>query len=841
MSDSVTPQPEAPTRRGIINTAARILLGLLFVLLLVLAGGVVAARIWLMRAMRDSLPQLDGSIHLAGLTAPVTVQRDSHGVPHIRAQKLDDLLFAQGYITAQDRLWQMDMLRRHGAGELAEVLGASLLQHDETQRLLQIRAAADSTTAHMPPDELHQLQVYAQGVNAFISSHMDHLPAEFRVLQYRPKPWVPRDSVLIGMVMVQDLTTGFPTKLGREVLTAKLPPDLLADLYPVGSWRDHPPGQPPVDLTAPHPKVPDVPLDESQIGVAQSDPYRLHDLLKLKKTLALSSSQFLCDGCLAGSNNWAVSGAHTASGKPLLSNDMHLGHTIPEIWYTADLAVMNGDTPGFHVAGVTLPGLPFVIAGHNDHIAWGFTVLGGDVQDLYVEHIANNQYQTADGASHPLNHQKEVIHVRKGADVVLDVAITNHGPIISPMLPHEKRALALQWIIYDPTAISMPFGAVNAATNWKEFCAAFARYGAPSQNVVYADEQGHIGYHALGKIPIRAHDGDSAHPSGLSPTPITDSSYEWTGYIPFDKLPQVYDPPEGIVATANSRTAPDDYPYSITLNWAAPYRNERIWKVLESRQQMKPEDMLTLQTDIYSALDLELAQRFSYAIDHTSHARTRTRQAADILRTWNGNVDKDAAAPAIVSATRAALWPMLLRPHLGDDWQLYSWDESAFVLEEMVMHEPARWLPPGYSDWNALLAAAVEQGLRNAHAPDNLNHWHYGTVHPVDIEHPLFGMSPLLRTVLTVPTGTGELPQSGDTTTVKQVTRNFGPSQRATTDFSNLDNSTLNLVLGESGDPLSPWYHDQWPYWYNGTTFTLPYSNAAVLANTTHTLTLLPQ
>jgi len=802
----------------------------------------VGGRYWIRHTLRNSLPQIDGTLSIAGLSAPVIVQRDAHGVPHIHATTLNDLVIAQGFITAQDRLWQMDILRRHAAGELAQILGPSLIPHDRVQRILQVRAAADRAIANLQPDQLHWLQLYAQGVNASLAARGENLPIEFRILRYKPEPWTPRDSILVGLAMFQDLTNTFPQKLNREALSAKLPSELLADLYPVGSWRDHPPTQPIPDLTNPPTDFIDVPLDESQSKLTQPTP--THDLLALQKIFSTN----LCEGCVAGSNNWVVSGTHTASGKPLLSNDMHLNHSVPGVWYEADLQ-STGDN--FHTAGVTLPGYPFVIVGHNDHIAWGFTNLGADVQDIYIEHLRGSgstaEYESPGNIWHPLLHQREVIHVLHHSDIVLDVAATQHGdtatPLISTIFPKEKRALSLRWTIYDPTNITASFFNIDSAIDWPSFTTAFSTFGGPAQNVVFADDHGNIGYHAVGKIPIR---GSITQPTALSavPSDALDATHDWAGYIPFDQLPQAFDPPGGVLATANARVTTDGYPFPITLNWAAPYRNERIWKVLTARDHLTPADMLALQTDVHSDLDHVIAQRLAYAIDHSTTRDKRIRQAADILRQWNGDVDVNAAAPAIVDATRAALWPMLLNPHLGknpgDSALLYTWNEKPYAEEQVIMHTPARWLPARYANWDEFLTAAVIQSLIEAHAPFDLRKWQYGKSHPVDIEHPMFAQSPMLQRLIGVPTGTGAHPQSGDTTTVKQVGRTFGPSERFTADLSNLDNSTLNVVLGQSGNPASPWFMDQWTAWYNGTTFTLPFTKASTDAATTHTLTLTP-
>lgn len=808
--------PVAPTQpswrpSALGRMARKLVFGLfLLALLLLLAGW--GGTLWLRHAMRASLPQIDGQLVVVGLSAPVTILRDAHGVPHITAANLDDLLLAQGYVTAQDRLWQMDMLRRFAAGDMAEVLGRGMLEHDRAQRTLQIRASAEAALATLPAQDLHFLRDYANGVNAFIAASQDNLPAEFRLLRYRPRPWHPVDSLLIGMNMQQVLTTDFPTKLAREKIAAKLPPEMVADLYPVGSWHDHPPISTTPEITAPQ-QVPEVPLDASQASV--------QDILHLDALLHLPQGPD-CRDCVPGSNNWVVSGAHSVTGLPLLSNDMHLDHTIPDPWYEAQLTA--GD---LNVAGVTLPGMPFVIVGHNAHIAWGFTDLYADVQDVYVEQTQGDLYRTPDGWR-PFQYVREVIPVRWGRDVVLNVRRTVHGPVISPLLPHEKRVLALRWTIYDPAAVSIPFYQVDSAANWEQFRAAFALFGGPPQNVVYADTEGHIGYQAVGRVPLR--------PNGLCGVPITGGDHEWQGYIPFAQMPSIYDPPDGILATANARTTPDGYPYPLTLDWAAPYRNERIWKVLSSKPKFSAADMLALQNDVHSELDQGLAQRFAYAIDHAKGTSKRLRQAADLLRSWDGNVTVPSAAAAITDATRRALWPMLLRPRLGNDWKLYAWGESSYVEEQLITHQPERWLPPGHDNWNDLLAAAVQNGIRAAHAPQDLNRWRYGYAHPVEVEHPLYGMVPWLRAW----TGTGVLPQSGDGTTVKQVGRSFGPSERLTVDLSDLDHSTLDIVIGQSGDPMDSYYKDQWPYWYGGTTFPLPFSAAEVRASAAHTLVLAP-
>jgi len=347
-------------------------------------------------------------------------------------------------------------------------------------------------------------------------------------------------------------------------------------------------------------------------------------------------------------------------------------------------------------------------------------------------------------------------------------------------------------------------------------------------NAVYSDDQGHVGYHAIGRVPSR--------PAGLTGVPIKDAAHEWQSYIPFDAMPNAFDPPSGFLATANARVTTADSKFPITLEWADPYRIERIYKSLQGREQITPKDLLGLQTDIYSEVDQEVGHRFAYAIDHTPGIDNRLRKAADLLRSWDGRMTTDSVAASIVFQARHALWPLILEPKLGEDAETYRWSESNFAEEEIIMHGTNDWLPAGFKNWDALLTEAVRKGMKDGKAPADLSLWTYGSWHVVDIEHPLAQFLPIIGRVA----GTGPQPLSGDTTTVKQVGRDFGPSQRFTMDWSDIDGSTENIVLGESGNPLSPYFRDQWNDYYAGTTFAFPFGPAAVAAQTKHTMRLLP-
>jgi penicillin amidase len=774
-------------------------------------------------------------------------------VPHIEAANDNDLFMAQGYVTAQDRLWQMDVLRRNSNGELAEIFGPEQVAHDRAQRVLQIRRTAQRIYANLPTQDRARLDAYARGVNLFIEQHQDALPVEFRLLFYRPRPWKGEDSLSVGLAMVQGLDTHFESKLMRERIAAKLNnPKLEADLYPVGSWRDHPPTGIQIDLSQPHPepapssdddedddrsqtllkknpagakaqthsaalsaRLKSCPDTKQGCDSSEEDPHRLRAMLGLPA----------CEGCAPGSNNWVVAGRHTASGKPLLANDMHLTLTTPNLWTMADLKA-----PGFHAAGVTMPGVPGIIAGHNEHVAWGFTALYADVQDLYIEKLdGKGNFEDLFGHWKPLTVNHEFIKVRGAKDVTVDVQSSEHGPLLNPMFAKEKRPIALKWTLYDTALNALPIYEMDKAANWAEFSAALEAWDWPTQNVVYSDDQGHIAYHAVGKVPLRT--------AGLQAKPIQDTAHEWTGFIPFDQMPNAVDPPSGFLATANSRVTSEKFPIPLTHEWIEPYRAERIYKMLQGRDQLTPADMLAVQNDIYSEVDQELGHRFSYAIDHTPGVDDRLRKAADLMRSWDGKLTTDSAAASLVTRTRGELWPMILEPKLGKEIAgTYTWAEKNFAQEEIIMHANPDWLPAKYKNWDALLTAAVRKAMDKGHAPSDVSRWSYGSWHVVDLEHPLGKILPDLFHVA----GTGEQPLSGDTTTVKQVGREFGPSQRFTMDWSNVDGSTENIVLGESGNPYSPYFRDQWSDYYGGTTFALPFSAGAVGAETRHTLRLLP-
>jgi len=836
----------------------RLFLAIVAVLVLVLAG----AGLWLRHRIRASLPLLDGAVSVPGISSRIEIRRDAHGVPHIRAQSIADAVFAQGYVTAQDRLWQMDLSRRNAEGELSEIFGDHTLRMDIESRTLGLPRVAAAALADLGPEERQMVAAYTRGVNAFMESHRDSLPMEFLVLKYQTRPWRDLDSVAVALNLSTTLSQSWENDLMREHVTAKLGKDLAADVFP-----DHSPLDVPVAdaAAAPHSQKLETGNrkletgnrkletgnrtleignskietrgDEGGLGTGNSKLENRGDLRAPREYVSrvsdfqfpVSSFQFPVSSFPAGlgSNNWVVSGSHTKSGKPLLANDPHLDHSVPSVWYMIHLTA-----PGLNVTGVSLPGLPFVILGHNERIAWGMTNTGPDVQDLYSE-----SFNTRDPTKYLHNGQwvdaevrDENIKVRNQRDYQFTVMVTRHGPVVS----HDgDRDLALQWTLLSPHALHLPFLRLDQAGNWQEFTAALRDFNIPMQNCVYADAEGNIGYYAAGLVPIRKQG------NGSVPFPGSTDDYDWTGFIPFDELPHSFNPPGGIIATANGRIVPDDYPYFITARWEAPYRTARIFQLLREGGPFTSQDMLRIQTDILSLEDVWLAKQLLAAAEKAQPSTPDAQFALGTLKGWDGEARADSAATLVLEVTRRALLTRILKPRLGDDLSGYHWPMSMTFVQNVIEQNLARWLPPGDADFNVTLMKSLDDGVSRipalVHSQDHAA-WKWGDTIPLTFHHPLTAGLPFLRRWLDV----GPYPQPGTGTTVKQTSSRIGPSMRMVVDFADLDGSTQNITLGESGQAFSPYYRDQFPAWYAGTSIPMAFSDAAVEKGTVHKLVLEP-
>jgi penicillin amidase len=511
----------------------------------------------------------------------------------------------------------------------------------------------------------------------------------------------------------------------------------------------------------------------------------------------------------------------------MLADDMHLPHTVPPIWFINHLV-----GPDVNVTGFSLPGVPWVIAGHNQRIAWGFTNLGGDVQDLFIERFSPDDpslYMTPTGWQ-AVRRRSERIRVRGGEEVVVEVAETRHGPIV-----HEdgETRLGLQWTALDPALISFPFGKVNRAQSWEEFLRAFRDYGGPSQNVVYADAEGNIGYHAAGKLPLRRAG------RGEAPVPGDSSVFDWLGTVPFEAMPHNFNPPEGILATANSRVVPEGYRYPITDHWVAPWRTARIYERLEEERKFAPEDFLRIQGDIVSLPDRFLAEQLVAAGNAVGQHPERRTQALAALRGFDGAMQADSVAALLTDTARAHLMEELLRPKLGDDWRSYNWFMSTVFLENVLRERPARWLPEKYAGYDELLLAALDAALDELQGEKQapLQNLRWGEQRRALFAHPVGQQIPLLRRWFSL----GGDAQSGGPHTPKQTHRAAGVSERLVVDFGNLDGTLMNVTIGQSGHVASPHYRDQYQAWLEVRSFASPFTDAAVERAARHTLHLLPQ
>lgn len=787
------------------------------------------------------LPQLDGSISVGGLQQEVTVDRDRWGVPHIRAASVEDLAEAQGYVMAQDRLWQMDLLRRVARGQLSEILGERTLQIDKDFRTLGLGRAADREATILEPEPRKILEAYARGVNHFIEQHRNSLPLEFSLLDYKPQAWKAADTLAISGYMYRTLTNTWERELNRAKVTERAGPDRARDLFSQESSMDHfVVGDPNVlnDGSQRSATDPDDEDDDDMPSdtVLKAQGHGPGDItwpsseLDLTSAIAESIQGFLAESQNEirqglGSNNWVVGGAHTATGKPLLANDTHLELMIPSIWYEVHLTA-----PGWNVKGFTLPGAPMVIIGHNERIAWGFTNNGADVQDLYIDTFnpaSPTEYRVG-GNWAKAQVLDETIRVKGRPDEHLRVALTRHGPIV-----HREgdKCYALRWTATEPGGLANSYNWLGKARNWKEFRDTLKRVWGPGQNAVYADVEGNIGYIMAARVPIRK----KGH--GEVPVPGDTDDYEWTGYIPFEQLPQALNPGSGFIVTANARVVGPNYKPYLTDRWEEPYRAARIYDLLHDRLDLRTEDMLKVQTDTYSYPHVFLAQQLLGAAKTAKPKDLRAQRLIEGLKDWNGIADANSPEVSFLHVTRDAALELLLQPFLGKDAALYQWRSTAF-LQKVLGDRAPKWLPSAYKNYDELLIAAADTAvsrLAEKSKSEHIEDWAWKKFNSLDMFHPL-GREGLLKTFLSI---TGK-PQSGTAYSVRAATNHHGPAMRFVANPADWDETILLITAGESGQPGSSHYSDQFSYWYEGKPIFAPFSDDAEAKATKHTLTLKP-
>ena len=774
------------------------------------------------------------AIKIKGLKDRVTITRDERGIPYIEAKNDEDLYFAQGYATAADRLWQMDLVRRTARGELAEVLGAGpnnvALDQDKLHRTYGFAHAAEAEVAQAAPKVRALLEAYASGVNAYAASlDPKSLPAEFQILQYNFRPWTPADSYIIGKIFFEALSDTWRLDVMRQALSS-LPAEKRDMLLPEMS---------PIDVLV-------VGKDAKAKPATPRSARRSEDFAPLSREAlaALSANQAVAAAALeriglntdalAASNNWVISGSRTTTGKPLLADDPHLRASAPSIWHMVHLSA-----PGVRVAGVTSPGVPGVIIGHNDRIAWGFTNVGPDVQDLYIEKFdpANpKRYQTPQGWQDAVIRQEQ-IKVRKGFTseydtVVHEVTVTRHGPII---FEADGKRYALRWTALDPARNRHDVSySLNRARNWNEFNTALDSFTAPTQNIVYADVDGHIGYHAAGVVPIRK-SGDGSVPYDGS----TDAG-EWTSYIPVSKLPTLYDPPSGIIVTANQRIVGTDYPYFLTHSWAQPYRARRIFDLLNEKPKHSTDDFRRIQGDVYSIAGKLFAQEAVKLLKPKLTASDeKLRATLDAFEKWDGRVNAESPVAPIVGQMRLAFRSKILAGALGPDLvRTFQWSNFDTTLDRIIKEQPADWLPKEFPSYADLMRASYDEAIatltRNLGADETK--WTWGELAKARFPHPLGG-APLIGAQFTVP----PFPQNG-TGGLVGATVNVGASvsMRFIADLSDWDKTQQGIALGQSGSPKSPHWSDQLADWRAVTPREFPFTPAAVTKAAKETLMFEP-
>ena len=765
------------------------------------------------------------SVEVSSLADSVKIRRDERGIPYIDAVNEEDLFFAQGYATASDRLWQMDFLRRTARGELAEILGPVALEVDKLHRIYGFRNIAEKLLENASTQTLQVLEAYARGVNFFIKEcDAGSLPVEFRILGYQPRDWTAVDSLALGKLFAEKLSFSADVDLLRALLS-DLPDETFNDLLPETSPLDVIPDGQPRSARQPQTNRERRQFSNSEIA------FLTLGLQSLRQARAATGG----DGQV-GSNSWVVSGELSTSASPMLASDPHLPATSPSIWHITHLS-----TKEFRVCGVSVPGVPGVMIGHNEWIAWGITNLCPDVQDLYVEQFDANDssaYQTETGLRNA-ELRVEEIAVRNpsaaaGTDTVhVEVKTTRHGPVIFESRP---TALALRWTALDTDIIDLDtFLALNRARNWNDFVAALSHYGGPPQNFTYADTAGHVGFYSAGRIPIRQ-TGDGSVPYD-GPT----GEGEWVGFVPFAELAHAFDPPSGVVVMANQRTVGPDYPHHLTHNWRVPYRAHRIKTLIDEqikgKQKLSVDDFLSIQGDSYSYPDALFAREVVELAKPLISSSEEWRQISEIFAPWDGVSSAESLVMPLVTEMRKAFRRHILTGKLGvDRASLYEWRNEATFIDRIITERPCHWLPAEFESYESLLLECQREAVSNLAkllGPDP-KQWTWGRLAQVRFPHPLEKLGPggAVFAVAALPQNTG-----GSMPTVNAGSR---VSMRFIVDTGDWDATRLCLPLGESGDPSSVHREDQMDEWYKVSPRVIPFNESSIASAARSTLVMNP-
>ncbi|MCA1307259.1 penicillin acylase family protein [Microbacterium esteraromaticum] len=870
-----------PNRRSLAGRLGRIA----FVVVAVLITIATAAAFFLTWTIQRSFPQTSGEIQLSELDATVTVQRDDRGIPTITASTTHDLFYAQGFTHAQDRFFEMDFRRHVTSGRVAEMFGESQVATDKFLRTLGWRAVAEEEVANLDETTLDYYEAYADGVNAYLDSRSGaQLSLEYAVLgiqnpDYEPEPWEPADSVAWLKAMAWDLRTNVEDETDRALLAARLQASGASDAentavietaYPPYPFAQNPVIVPTISAVEPV-QVDAEPAAFSGAGDAGvTDALATVEWQEAESVLAAASMMIGGVGEGIGSNSWVVSGDLTESGMPLLSNDPHLGASLPSVWYQIQLKCEAvGEQCPFDVAGFSFSGMPGVVIGHNQTVAWGFTNLTTDVTDLYIEKLDGDQYWR-DGALTPLEIEQDVIKVAGGDDVPLTIRRTVHGPIISgltddftsiaespvvsagdavlplegaPEIPDGESAVSLRWTALEPGTTASALFALNTAQNFQEFRRAASLFDVPAQNLVYADVEGNIGYQAPGRLPIRGA-GD-----GWLPQAGWDSAYDWEGFIPFEELPVSYNPPQGYIVTANNAIVDDDYEHFLSRDWDYGYRAARIEHLIERKAAAGPitaADMRDIQMDE----EMWIGKQLAVVMDRVAVEGEGPQAAIELLRTWDAQNDPDSAAAAFANV----LWSNLAQNvfverevplPVGDQGRLFT--VVGTMLDDAV--DPM-WTNErlGTTDMYSMLALSAKQAYAELAElqGEDVTRWSWGSLHALPLTHDTLGTSGIAPIEMLF--NRGPYPVGGGSSVVNATGWVLGesyatatvPSMRMVIDLADFDASTWNHLTGASGHAFHPHYTDQTADWAKGIQTPWAFTPKAVKAAAVDTLTLTP-
>ncbi len=784
-------------------------IGLGFAVFVLLIGLIITAEI---ARFRLSVPDYNGDVKLQGLSAPVTILRDDHAIPHIFAKTRADALFALGYAQAQDRLWQMVFLRAVMQARVSELVGKEGLATDELFRTFGLYRLAKQAVGHLDAKSRRLLQAYADGVNAYIKTHKGPLPIEFTLLHVTPEPWRPADSIATIKYMQFSLSANLYGELARIHLARRLSKKQLEEFFP------------------PYPGDPEnvLPGYISMFGHA--------------KVALLPTPDH------TASNDWVVAGFRSVTGAPLLANDPHLPLTVPGIWYLAHL-----HWPGHDVVGGVLPGVPAVSVGRTRTLAWGMTNTGPDTQDLYLEKLADRgkAYVTPSGIE-PFQTRKEVIKVRFGKPVTITVRTTRHGPVlptnwrrIKGLVP-KGYVLALAWTALDPDDRTIQANLeMNNAQHGSDFAPVLRDYLSPMQNMVWADKK-HIGLILASRVPIRAPANDSL---GLVPGKGWEKRYDWTGYIPTNALPRIVDPKSGQNATANNKTVPPGYPYVLTRDWDVPFRYWRINEMLKAVPRHSIASFEKIQLDTHDRYAEDLVPLLLKAAPWPT---PRARQAAEMIAKWNLAMDADRPEPLIFEAWSRALVRRLIADELGRDFKGAWSPHELFVLDVLRnVNGESRWCDDVTTKPREDCASRIRLALTDAlaelsdaYGPDMLS-WRWGEAHHAVFSHLPLGGMPLIGSFFN-----REVEASGGDDTLRRGAMRFssgrpfaaihGSGYRAIYDLAHPDNSLYVIAIGESGNIFSRYYDDQMALWAKGGYYRIPTARAVVKAQAKYRLVLQP-